>query len=384
MSAPIRRITPEGVHHFHGYYDIQPWDATGRFFVCLRVGFADRPPRPDDRATLGMVDLETGEFKPLAETCAWNFQQGTMAHWLGSAPDRKIVFNSREGDRFVSVALDVHSGERRILPQAVAAVSPDGRAALGLNFARVAVTRPGYGYAGLEDPHAAELHPEGDGIHHLDIETGETKLIVSMAQIARDFPHPAMDGSKMWFNHALYCEDGTRFAFLVRFVGERPWRLTGMFTADIDGGNLHKAIDYGLVSHYDWLGSNRILVWAGIPDRDNAHFYLLKDRTGEAEVVGANALLGDGHCSVSPDGRWVLNDTYPGGDPPTRALMLFNLDSGERTDLGKFLAPPTYAGEIRCDLHPCWSRDGAQVSFDSIHEGYRAVYVADVGKYVRP
>ena len=50
--------------------------------------------------------------------------------------------------------------------------------------------------------------------------------------------------------------------------------------------------------------------------------------------------------------------------------------------LGRFLSPLPFRGEIRCDLHPRWSRDGRQVCFDSVHEGTRQIYVMDVSEIV--
>ena len=32
----------------------------------------------------------------------------------------------------------------------------------------------------------------------------------------------------------------------------------------------------------------------------------------------------------------------------------------------------------RCDLHPRWRPDGKMIGFNSVHEGYRQVYVMDV------
>ena len=36
----------------------------------------------------------------------------------------------------------------------------------------------------------------------------------------------------------------------------------------------------------------------------------------------------------------------------------------------------------RCDLHPCCTRDGRNVLFDSPHHGGRQVYMADIRKIV--
>ena len=41
-------------------------------------------------------------------------------------------------------------------PATRAALSADGRQAVSVNFARIAQTRPGYGYAGPADPWADE------------------------------------------------------------------------------------------------------------------------------------------------------------------------------------------------------------------------------------
>ncbi|HEX28910.1 TPA: hypothetical protein ENG04_02375, partial [Candidatus Poribacteria bacterium] len=97
-------VTRSPKHHFFGYYDKSPWDATGRYMLALEVDFMDRPPTPQDKAVVGLIDLEEDyRWRPLAETYAWNWQQGTMLQWLPSEPERKVIFNAREKDRFISV-----------------------------------------------------------------------------------------------------------------------------------------------------------------------------------------------------------------------------------------------------------------------------------------
>jgi len=126
---PSARATTRGPKsHFFGYYDKCPWDKTGRYLLATEIGFCDRQPQPGEALTVGMVDLrDDNRFIPLDSTAAWSWQQGTMLQWLGSAPDREIIHNSVEDDRYIAVIRDVHSGKTRRLSRPIYAVSADAR-----------------------------------------------------------------------------------------------------------------------------------------------------------------------------------------------------------------------------------------------------------------
>lgn len=85
----------------------------------------------------------------------------------------------------------------------------------------------------------------------------------------------------------------------------------------------------------------------------------------------------DGHCSFSPDGRWLLTDTYPDSHRMSK-LMLYRLADGKLIEVGRFYSPPEFSGDASCDLHPRWSRDGTKICIDSAHEGHRQMYIVDV------
>ena len=88
-----RPVTTGPNHHYFGYYDKFPWDKTGQYMVCLETTFIDHPPQPGDTATVGLIDLASGNaWKPLAQTRAWNWQQGSMIHWLETAPEPWFVW----------------------------------------------------------------------------------------------------------------------------------------------------------------------------------------------------------------------------------------------------------------------------------------------------
>lgn len=291
-----------------------------------------------------------------------------------------MIFNDRREGRFVSVILDIHSGKERTLPRPIYALSRDGRSAVTLNFARVHRTRPGYGYVGVPDPGEDDPHPADDGIYWLDIATGGSRLIVSLEQIAA---YRADEGALLrehWFNHLQFCTDDSRFLFLHRFSLPDGGRFTRMFTAEPDGSDVYLVSDQEMVSHFDWRDERHILAWARRHETGDRYF-LFTDRSEEIEVVGEGVLTEDGHCSYSPDRRWILTDTYPDAESK-RHLLLYNVGDGGCVEIGRFYAPPQITGEIRCDLHPRWNRDGTQVCFDSVHEGERQVYVVDVSEAI--
>ena len=93
--------------------------------------------------------MGSDRFRPFAETRAWNWQQGCMLHWLRAPSARRrravpsgegtlVVYNDREGERFVSVVCDALSGRvLRRLALPIYALSPDGRQAMTFNFSRL-------------------------------------------------------------------------------------------------------------------------------------------------------------------------------------------------------------------------------------------------------
>jgi hypothetical protein len=365
-------VTKSPSCHFFGYYGINPWNLSETRLVGLEVDIQYRPPGPADRAKIGEIEAESRGFARIAETGAWNFQQGCMLHWLN---DDEMIYNDREGDRFISRILDIESGDSRQMHLPVSAVSSDGRSALSLNFSRIHSTRPGYGYPGGSGANLGGAHPGDDGVFFMDLETGESHLAVSMDRVFGFDEHGQQIGDAvMWFNHTLFNPSGKRFIFLSRYPPGSS-RNSALFTSDPDGSDLRCLIDYGLVSHFDWMDDRRLLVWADIQDEGPA-FYLVEDDTGDYRKIGEGILTRDGHCSFSPDREWVLTDTYP-NDKGFRKLMAFHLNSGNVVPLGNFYSDPELTGEIRCDLHPRWSRDGSRICFDSTHEKNRQIYVLD-------
>jgi len=383
VRDPMVPLSRGPMHHFFGYYDKPPWDASGRLVLAHEAEFNDRPPTAEDPVGIGVVHTEEGaRFERLATGWAWNWQQGAMAQWHPADPERLFVHNDRREGAFVGVVRSVDSGEVRAYDRPIYALAPDGRQAFSLSFARLQTHRPGYGYAGVADPWAADPAPDEDGLWRIDLDSGASDLMVSVGQLARRDPREDMRGAFHYLNHIQVSPGGRRLAFFhIWRTGETSWQVR-LYTVRLDGSDLGCLLDTGKVSHYDWLDDARLLVWAREPGGGD-RFLLCDTETGERRVFGEGVLTEDGHCTFSPDRRWVLNDTYP-DRYDLRTLMLVRWPDGRRTDIARLHSPKSrWWGEIRCDLHPRWSRDGRRVCVDSVHDGTRQMYLVDVERWVR-
>ncbi|MDX2269518.1 MAG: hypothetical protein NW208_15555 [Bryobacter sp.] len=382
QSESAFAITKGPKHHFFGYYGIPPWNRSQKLMVCLEADFQDHLPNAQEAARVCLLDSRTRKLSPIAETRAWNLQQGAMLHWNPLAPETEILFNDRAGDQLITVVLNVENGKRRELPMALAGVSNQGRHALCLNYARLAKLRPVVGVRGAKDFSSDVLHPEDDGAFLMDLETGKTKNVLSVAETFRRLSarHPAVREiirtRPMFFNHTVFSKNDRRFFVLSRcFVDKRL--ESAMFTANIDGTDIREAVPFGRgVSHFDWKSGREIIATF----RDEAgviRHYLFTDGQQNFTILGRDFFAGDGHCSYSPNQQWIASDAnYPA--TKERGLLLFHPATQRGFPLGRFPMGAYMSGDLRCDLHPRFSRDGRQICFDALAaDGTRQLHLIE-------
>ncbi len=393
--VPTRAITKGPKFHWFGYYDKLEIDPTNRFVLSNQVDFEGRTPTPEDRIQVGMVDIEDGDtWVELGKSDAWGWQQGCMLQWRPGSKN-EVVWNDREGDQHVCRVKNIQTGDVRTLPRPIYALSPDGKWAVTADFARIQNLRPGYGYQGVADPHRAVRCPEESGIWRMDMETGESELIVSLAQLS-EIPYQGEKLTDQWnyVNHLLVSPDSKRFIFLHRWRAKGPddegfavnnGFVTRMFTANLDGSDLFILDPSGFTSHFIWRDHQHVCAWTK-PEGKESAFYLFKDKTDHVEIVGEGDMPVNGHntyLSIGDGMEWILNDTYPAGLRRHQTPYLYHVPTKKRVDLGRFHSPKAYTGEWRCDTHPRSSPDGKKVVIDSTHGGNgRQLYLLDVSEIV--
>ena len=365
---------------------------------------------------VGYFDLlDKDRFYQIGRTTAWNWQMGCQLQWLESSGHKRAIYNKRAESPsgvypdFCSVIVDIESKSEIALPLPVYVVAPNGRYALCVDYSRFQVTHKTIGYSATGSEPELQNAPADDGIYYMDLETGESNLIVSLKQLSEHRPVRSMDDAIHWVTHLEVSPNSTRFLFLHRWterVEDETCFLHRLYSVDADGTDLRllECTDHPLpqlaydfdpdavgtfeyeksefqISHPAWKDDESIIVWG--PHNGEIHYHLYDIISGNVEAIGVRTLTENGHMTYSRDGRWLLTDTYPDNRHSKRYLLLYNLIEDGVYKIGHYYTPPDLGKHNRCDLHPRWSPDNRYVSFDSVHEGSRQQYIVDVSDVLR-
>lgn len=377
----IIRVSPNDPNneYFFGYYDKSPWDATGRYVLCMKAKDTWSEPDPIGEAEILLIDTQNNnQYTTIAKTHTWNVQQGCMAQWLGPDFSTKIIYNDLRDGKYCSVILDITTNQEHVLSMPVYSVSLDGKTALSLDFSRLHSLRLGYGYAALPEKTKGIALPDETCIWKIDLETGKVTHLLKYTDFAKFDPRPEMleKGAVHKVNHIMISPNGKRFMVLYRwFCGQRKY--TRLITCNIDGSEMYNLSDCDMVSHCYWRDDEHILAFEN-KFKSGPGYYLMTDKTPEYIHLWPN-LSNDGHPSYSPDNKFIVIDSYP--DRARIANIKVLQESIDKASdnfiIAKVFAPFKYDNDTRCDLHPRWKRDGSAICFDSVYEGNRGLYIVN-------
>jgi len=372
-SATI--LTPDdGYHYFFGYYDLRA--TQGNRHLAHRVPFMDRLPVAEDVAQLGY--LENGEFISFAETTAWNFQQGALLQYHPILRDT-VFYNCFHEGRPCTATHNYRTGRMRFTDRPAATLSGDGKWGLAINFGRIYAFRAGYGYAGAADPNKDINAPEDDGIFLTDMETGKSKLLIAYAQLAEICGYPPEQ--KILINHINFGPDHRHYVALLRnfpVPGIKGWKTT-MLVGDIEG-NVRVLLRQTYVSHYIWANSDYVFAHCSPETIEKKSLYRISVADGSWKEYDMPLFHCKGetdlHCNTSPDGNYIIGDTYP--REGMRSIEAINLQTGAcRTLLRAETVIPTNP-DIRCDLHNRFVFGGSAISYDTTQNGCRQIALIDL------
>lgn len=374
----LTQVSSNKTAHNFGYYDKCPWSADQRYMIYLAPrnatgGYVSTEPTP-----IILCDVVTGEERVIAHTNVWNSQQGCMLQWLGPDYQSRILFNDFRDGSYCSVVHCIADGSQNVLKMPVYSVSADGKVAVTLDFARLNTYGPGYGYGNLPDITKSVNAPDTPCIWRLDIKNNVvTPLPFTYHTLAAFQTLPGMDEGAHKINHIMLNPSATRFMFIHRWIinGVKHHRL---LTCNTDGSDLYVLMDDGMVSHNNWKDDETIISYS-YSHTDGDAYHILRDGTQHRDTIGMGVLNADGHPSFSPDGKYIITDTYP-DFKRKQALYLIRVEDGKIKRLGSIYANIAYRNDVRCDLHPRWSHDSRLVCIDGAKDRLRQVYYVPVNK----
>lgn len=353
---------------FGGYYDKSP-EMNGCYLYHVFNGKIS----PHNNT---LIDISVNHTV-FSNTNTWNWQQGAMASWLNN---KEFIHNFFDGKVFKAKIININTREEKYLDHSIYKVSHDGTCALSLNFSRLALLRPDYGYFNKSFRNISKCSAD-DGIFYIDIVNNTSKLIISLEQLAAFYPRKEMKDAFHKVNHIDISPNDKRFMFLHRWINERGQKWSRLITADLDGNNMCLLADEDMVSHCTWRSNTEIVGWMRKYALGDCYFSV-QDQSKDYFVIGKDILTQDGHPGFSKDGRWMLTDTYP-DKSRLSCLILYDTLENRKYELGRFYSSMHYIGENRCDLHPRFNNSSDNIiTFDSVHTGVRIMYQMDISKII--
>lgn len=373
----VERLTYGPKHHLFGFHDLKISNHTGDKYLALEADIINRPPLPGELFGVGYV--KDGQFVKVGNTTAMNYPQGARQQWV--ADSEYFTVNNRIGDVWGTDLYDSRTNQLLDRYEATAhMLTKDGRYALGLDYARL--YRLGvYGYTGLEDKGSAVAIPDDTGITITDMNTKETKLLVSVRDAAFCGMKKPPSAMHHYLTHLCLNPSSTRVAFLHRYNFPGGGMIDRLLTIGIDGTEL-RCLGQGYLSHYDWKDDNHIYIYgrtnSAIDSIQNSKllsnpimaspllvkplrltrnmvklilgakngnkfgksFIMISDEEDAKVTPFAQDIIPqDGHPMTNPTNNdWCILDTYPNKEK-MRDLFLYTFQQNTRINIGKFHEP---------------------------------------------
>jgi len=373
LELKIEQLTSGTKHHFFGYIgqcQTIPWNASGRYILGMEIDRIDRMPKPEEAATIILIDTQNdNKILRIEKTHAWNPQQGTMFYWNPLAAETQFFFNDRdvESGEVYAVLYDIEKKERvreyryKDVHIGNGGVAADGSAFLALNYGRLARLRLVTGYPEALDWSKDEIAPENDGMFVVNIKTGEKRLLVSYRQLdnklkSRD---PDLVHSGLFINHTLWNRDANRVYFFARagWSGQGGKKINVPCSIHIDGTGL-TLHEKHIGGHPEWAEDNLLIgIEMGEDGKNDRQIFYNVDTKKIVGEMGNSSMFPKpgGDISLSPDGNWFVNGYKLSKHSTENYFAVYRRSDGafvrsEGIDKG------SYSGNIRIDPAPRWNR----------------------------
>ncbi len=436
----IKAITNREENFFFGFHDISPWNFNNDKFLALRAKSINSPPVSDEKCDVGYFLEDV--FIKVATTCAFNYPQGSRQQWIGK--EDKFIYNDKSNKSWISKIVDLDSsGLIETLNYSIYTIDNNGWAYTidyerlhrvggygytGIKDSSIQSNSPSNSGIYKHNIYTKEngllisinqvSNFEGneiDGFNHYI-----THLVLNPEQTRLAFLHryKLADGGEMSRLMTIQI-DGTNLKCLgTGFLSHFDWLdnsrilIWGRINSSFDTFRSSVLLKYipGFLLSYGKKTIKKFIRKSNNSSISLNNWLILDESVDKhASKIPIATLDQDGHPMICPTNRdWMICDTYPDTNG-IRKLFLFQFSTNKKIVLGEYQMIDTkpdyysisdalsdvdpkviqsfslekmafFRSGLHCDLHPRWNMHGSMIAFDSIHEGYRNIYIADLTK----
>ena len=350
-----------GTHVFFGYYDIVPFNVKTDEIIYNNLV------ENENKLHLLLSTLSGGKEIEFAVTNAWNWQQGCRLRWMPNN-DREVIFNDFDGKNYLARIINIDTSEERRVLAPLYDVSSDGKMGLSIDFERLGVKRPGYGYA-------CRLYKENEhnladeGIELVDLKTNTKKMLLTYSDISKIKGCYTGNFKDNYINHLCFSPSGRQFLFFWLTVESRSHKAF-LLVHNLDTNETKLLENNDIVSHYVWQDEDNIICTA-INKKKQTYYYCYTISSGKKTLLNPSMLNVDGHPSFY-DKNTLLTDTYPNLMGFQRLYLADKFHGGYKK-LFEVYSNCCIEGEKRTDLHPRFDKNKMIVCLDVNVKRYREI-----------
>ena len=366
----VERITPKHEHFFSGGANDKTINHEGGDILGLNVAFMDRLPHLNDKADIYVF----GENKVnyfIDSIFKWNFQKGAVLQYR-PLHEHEIIYNSYVNKTHISVIFNLTNDNKRLLPLPIACISDDGKKALCLYLDHAKIGSC-YQYATSKNFHDCQKEDIHQGLFLLDLDSAKYQLILSQEELLGMIENKPFPSDKIMFFCLSFAEQDKEFYIeLGRTISKGMSESKQTFFFNFQENHKGKITAHRTNSRQI---INKQLVLS-VPDESAV---AVSENTG-SRYIEPEAL------PSSQEKRYLLSETPNSQEFPYRKLQIHDSWMSKRITLGVFYSDPNFYNGIsacECRLNPRWSPCGKYFLIDSIHEGFRGIYLINSREAIR-
>ena len=368
--------------YFFGFHDHSPFSYHGGYLLANKHSNKFFMPVLGDELEVGVF---TGEgwkqYEPITTTRAWNWHMGCRLQWVGTR--NCFFFNDFSEGEIRARLFDLDSLNDRWFDYPISSVSANGAYFLSYDFSDVESLMPGYGYKSKDQSYfVSRTH---SALTIVSCKNGTSRNLIEPGQLL-DFGKKSWKADSYHFlSHTQISPCSQLIAFLHRWIDDGTdirKRHSRLLICNIDGKMIAELPTNGMVSHFCWVSSSKILAFCSSDELGSC--YHMFEITDQSTIVVSqfSDLKVDGHPSYNSFIDAVVTDTYPNRSR-MQNLFVLDLDKGKPEKVASFYMPkdfqsPSAFSHWSVDLHPRWSRDGAYICVDSAFCGVRSMVTLKV------